>query len=106
MSFVLNNPNYKNYFETAWRNYLAELQRQNKNLPARISPGFLQELAAKNNLCISVFLVEGEYRVCGRDLSKYPGSNAWRCSVCEELLEKIAKQRQKELNLEQQEKPF
>ena len=91
MSLVINNPKYENYFQTTWNNYLRELDSKNISLPRRISPGFLQELAAKNDLCYSVFKINGEYTVCGRNLKEFRGNDLWTCHICEDLQEKLRK---------------
>jgi hypothetical protein len=85
MRFTINNIRADTHFEYEFNKLVSKLS----TVPAKVSPGFLQEVAARSNLCTSVFKIDGEYKVCARQISKISGSNLWHCGICLDMLEKI-----------------
>ena len=78
-------------FSDEWRNEMERLSQKyrldsKKKLPDRPGPGWLQGVAAHNNLCIRLTKKnDGDYRICGRPASSDP----YLCNNCVQVLENM-----------------
>ena len=76
------NKDQQSLFRREWENYVSRLTREKKSVPDMPSVGWLQEVAAKNNLCFVAGRIDDVDVVCGAELWKHPSDDGWMCAGC------------------------